>query len=261
MAGNPRNGRLYRRLCAWLRAQRFPCARCGHNIGYELHAKQPLSFTVDHVVPLSKGGARLDPDNAAPIHGALPAAPRAGTGWRTHAEVMNSPIPPGPPDGPLQPPDRGDRTQSEPCPARPRWKVLTHAGAALVGLFVGVLIGVTSNSSSDKAAPSATVTATVTATRAATDSTPSAAGKVSSGGFPGDGTYVVGNDIKPGTYRSGGPQGGLVTSCYWARLSSTSGEVKDIIANNATSGQTTVTIAATDKAFNTTGCKAWKEIS
>ncbi|MFD9444196.1 hypothetical protein ACFWBR_37915 [Streptomyces sp. NPDC060006] len=78
-------------------------------------------------------------------------------------------------------------------------------------------------------------------------------------GIPGDGTYVVGSDIKPGTYRSEGPQGGLAPSCYWARLSSTSGEAKDIIANDATSGQTTVTITATDKAFTTTGCKAWKK--
>jgi len=82
--------------------------------------------------------------------------------------------------------------------------------------------------------------------------------KAPSGGIPGDGTYVVGSDIKPGIYRSDGPQGGLVTSCYWARLSGTSGEAKDIIANNATSGQATVMIAATDKAFTTTGCKAWK---
>ncbi|MFI6282066.1 hypothetical protein [Streptomyces sp. NPDC050988] len=174
---------------------------------------------------------------------------------------MNSRTPPGPPDGPLQPPNRGDRTQSAPRPARSRWRILTHASAALVGLFVGVLIGVTSNSSTNKAAPSATVTTTATTTRMATDIAPSAVGKVSSGGFPGDGTYVVGNDIKPGTYRSAGPQGGLITSCYWARLSSTSGEVKDIIANGATSGPTTVTIAATDKAFNTTGCKAWRKIS
>ena len=50
-----------------------------------------------------------------------------------------------------------------------------------------------------------------------------------------------------------------MTSCYWARLSGTSGEAKDIIAHNATNGQTTVTIAATDKAFTTTGCKAWKK--
>lgn len=123
-----------------------------------------------------------------------------------------------------------------------------------------MLIGITGNPKADKAAPSATVTTTATATHEATASTPPSVGKVAADGFPGDGTYVVDSDIKPGTYRSDGPQGGLITSCYWARLSSTSGETNDIIANNATSGQTTVTIAATDKAFTTTGCKAWKKI-
>ncbi|MFJ4788333.1 hypothetical protein [Streptomyces sp. NPDC088794] len=173
---------------------------------------------------------------------------------------MNSRTPPGPPEGPLQSSGRNDTAQPAPYPARSRRSILTHAGAALVGLFVGVLIGVTSNSSNDNAAPSATVTATETATRMAVASSAPSGHKVPADGIPGDGTYVVGSDIKPGTYRSKGPQGGLITSCYWARLSSTSGEVKDIIANNATSGQTTVTIAATDKAFTTTGYKAWKKI-
>jgi 5-methylcytosine-specific restriction endonuclease McrA len=65
---NPRNGRPYRRLCAWLRSQRLPCWICGHNIGYELHAKHPLSFTLDHEQPLSKGGNLLDPANARAAH-------------------------------------------------------------------------------------------------------------------------------------------------------------------------------------------------
>ncbi|MFF0080230.1 HNH endonuclease [Streptomyces canus] len=68
MAKNPRNGRPYRRLCAWLRAQRLPCAKCGYDIGYELDAKHPLSFTLDHADPLSKGGDLLDPANARAMH-------------------------------------------------------------------------------------------------------------------------------------------------------------------------------------------------
>lgn len=176
---------------------------------------------------------------------------------------MNIRTPPGPPEGPLQPSERDNRTWSAPRPSTSWRSVLTHAGAALAGLFVGVLIGMTGNSSADKATPSATVTMTTTTTHEATAttsvSTRPSADKVAADGFPGDGTYVVGNDITPGTYRSDGPQGGLITSCYWARLSSTSGEVNDIIANGATSGQTTVTIATTDKAFTTTGCKSWKK--
>ncbi|MDH6513724.1 hypothetical protein M2163_009304 [Streptomyces sp. SAI-135] len=168
---------------------------------------------------------------------------------------MDSRNPPGPPEGPLQPQGRHGTAR----PSRSWRSILTHTGTALVSLLVGVLIGLTGNPNTDKASPSATVTTTATATQIAAGNSQPSASKVPSDGIPGDGTYVVGSDIKPGTYRSEGPQGGLVTSCYWARLSSTSGEAKDIIANDATSGQATVTIAATDKAFTTTGCKAWKK--
>ncbi|WP_019073257.1 hypothetical protein [Streptomyces hokutonensis] len=168
---------------------------------------------------------------------------------------MDSRTPPGPPEGPLH--SQGHRDISR----LPRsWRrFLTHAGAAVIGLFIGVLIGLTGNPNADKASPSATVTATTTALQTVRATGSPAVDKVPADGIPGDGTYVVGSDIKPGTYSTKGPQGGLITSCYWARLSSTSGEVKDIIANNATSGRTTVTISASDKAFTTTGCKPWKK--
>ncbi|MEU5133426.1 HNH endonuclease [Streptomyces californicus] len=68
MAGNPRNGRPYRRLVAAVKAQGDPCARCGHNIDPTLDARHPLSFTLDHVVPLSRGGDLLDPANARSMH-------------------------------------------------------------------------------------------------------------------------------------------------------------------------------------------------
>jgi len=66
--GNPRNGRPYRRLVAAQKALGLPCWWCGHNIGYELNAKHPLSFTLDHEQPLSKGGSLLDPANARSAH-------------------------------------------------------------------------------------------------------------------------------------------------------------------------------------------------
>lgn len=68
MASNPRNGRPYRRLVDWLRAQRQPCWLCGHNIDYALSAKHPLSFTLDHEQPLSRGGDLLDRANARAAH-------------------------------------------------------------------------------------------------------------------------------------------------------------------------------------------------
>lgn len=68
MAGNPRNGRPYRRLVAQMKAQGDPCWLCGHNIDPRLDARHPLSFTLDHAVPLSRGGDLLDPANARPAH-------------------------------------------------------------------------------------------------------------------------------------------------------------------------------------------------
>jgi 5-methylcytosine-specific restriction endonuclease McrA len=68
VARNPRNGRRYRRLVAQVRAQGGPCWICGHNIDPGLDARHPLSFTLDHVVPLSRGGDLLDPANARAAH-------------------------------------------------------------------------------------------------------------------------------------------------------------------------------------------------
>ncbi|MEV0318301.1 PASTA domain-containing protein [Streptomyces sp. NPDC050658] len=67
-----------------------------------------------------------------------------------------------------------------------------------------------------------------------------------------DGTYMVGEDIDPGTYKTDG--GG---NCYWERLSGTGGDLGDIIANDLPSGSSYVTIAPSDKAFSSTGCGTW----
>ncbi|MGQ5580899.1 HNH endonuclease [Streptomyces sp. ECR3.8] len=69
MAGNPRNGRPYRRLCAWLKAQRLPCWLCGRDIGYDLDPRHPLSFTLDHLEPVSKRpDLLLSRENARAAH-------------------------------------------------------------------------------------------------------------------------------------------------------------------------------------------------
>jgi len=44
-----------------------------------------------------------------------------------------------------------------------------------------------------------------------------------------DGTYLVGTDMEPGTYKSPGSRG-----CYWARMKDDAGQ--DIIANNISDG-------------------------
>ncbi|KOG73544.1 hypothetical protein ADK77_08420 [Streptomyces antibioticus] len=49
----------WRQLRARILAASDVCIVCGH----------AGSDTADHIQPVSKGGARLDPDNVAPIHG------------------------------------------------------------------------------------------------------------------------------------------------------------------------------------------------
>lgn len=96
-------------------------------------------------------------------------------------------------------------------------------------------------------APPETTTETKTTTVTAEPPPPETA-------IPGDGTFEVGVDIEPGTYVSEEPSG---RSCYWARLSKGSGGLNDIIANNNSSGQSIVTIAASDAFFETSRCGGW----
>jgi hypothetical protein len=70
-----------------------------------------------------------------------------------------------------------------------------------------------------------------------------------------DGTWAVPNEVKPGTYVSDGGEG-----CYWARLRSLSGSVDAIIANSISPGRQRVSIAPTDKAFETRNCASWRKV-
>lgn len=49
----------YRQLRARILAASDICIMCGH----------PHADAADHIVPVARGGARLDPANLAPIHG------------------------------------------------------------------------------------------------------------------------------------------------------------------------------------------------
>jgi hypothetical protein len=69
----------------------------------------------------------------------------------------------------------------------------------------------------------------------------------------GDGTFDVGVDIKPGTYRLREP-----ASCYWARLKGFDGTLDDIIANELVDdAYSVVTIKSTDAGFEADGCGEW----
>lgn len=67
-----------------------------------------------------------------------------------------------------------------------------------------------------------------------------------------DGTYMVGADIVPGTWRSDGGSG-----CYWERLADLRGTLDSIIANELGQGPQLVTILASDRAFKAKRCGTW----
>ncbi|HEY0867295.1 MAG TPA: hypothetical protein VGE01_07950 [Fimbriimonas sp.] len=71
----------------------------------------------------------------------------------------------------------------------------------------------------------------------------------------GDGTYFVGIDIAPGTWRSANG-----SSCYWARLSGFSGELGDILANDNEEGSAIVEILPGDDGFTSSRCGTWSKI-
>jgi hypothetical protein len=98
----------------------------------------------------------------------------------------------------------------------------------------------------------------VTAPRQTT--APSAPAPTATGStIPGEGLFVVGTDIKPGTYKNDGPSASsALGSCFWERLSATDGSADSVITADLVQGPTTVTILASDQAFKTTGCGTWK---
>jgi hypothetical protein len=72
--------------------------------------------------------------------------------------------------------------------------------------------------------------------------------------IPGDGTWLLGAEVKRGIYKSAGG-----SSCYWSRLSSLSGELEAIIANSyGKAGPQKVALGKTDAAFASQGCGAWE---
>jgi hypothetical protein len=100
------------------------------------------------------------------------------------------------------------------------------------------------------AAPAVTVTAAAAPAEPAKEPAPAPGDS-----FAGSGTYLVGDDIQPGTYKTAGP--GSLGMCYWERDKDSSGGFDSIIANENLKGQGVVTIKSSDKVFKTTGCQAW----
>jgi len=71
----------------------------------------------------------------------------------------------------------------------------------------------------------------------------------------GDGTFKVGTDIQPGTYRTrtGSP------GCYWERMKDFTGGVDSILANDNTDSPAVDTILSTDAGFKSQNCGTWTQ--
>ncbi len=69
MGQHSAGGRAWRTLLAtYTYAGHPPCWLCGTPINYQLDGNQPDGPTGDHVIPVSLGGARLDPRNIRAAH-------------------------------------------------------------------------------------------------------------------------------------------------------------------------------------------------
>lgn len=89
---NPRRSNGYRRnqiRDKW-KAIGAPCALCGKAINYDLPAGDPMSFEVDEIIPVSRGGDPLDFSNTQPAHRCCNQ--RKGAGTQT-TRSKNLPLP------------------------------------------------------------------------------------------------------------------------------------------------------------------------
>lgn len=152
---------------------------------------------------------------------------------------------------------------------------VTHGAVGAIALFLGVGIGISDDEARAEASdagptPRITVTKTVTkevevpgpevtVTKTATVTArppkpPKPKGPPTTVG--GDGEYLVGKEMRAGTYRTGGP--GESFGCYWERARNSSGEFDAIIANGNLAGSGRVTVNK-GEIFKSTGCQDWKK--
>ena len=71
--------------------------------------------------------------------------------------------------------------------------------------------------------------------------------------IPGDGIFLVGSDIEPGTYKAPAS-----ANCYYARLASLN--TSDIIDNNNVSGPVVIEVLPSDKALELSGCANFHKV-
>jgi hypothetical protein len=152
---------------------------------------------------------------------------------------------------------------------KPLWIVLAVLGGVVVlCLFGSVLVAAVGGDDSTKTATSDATTQAATDMPEATDSettepespSPSPTPKRTKPAGPaasfGDGQWLVGRDIKAGTYRTAGPEDNGVGLCYWERAKNASGEFDAIIANGDPTGPANLTVNDGEY-VKSTGCQTW----
>ncbi|MFG2888465.1 hypothetical protein [Streptomyces sp. NPDC048248] len=169
-------------------------------------------------------------------------------------------------------------------PQPPKKHTALKVAASVVGALLVFGVGVAAGSGSEntgtkvKAEPAPAVTVTVTAGAATPKTEKAASGKPKTKAEPAEqkkagqpkkaapeatisqGSYLVGEDVDAGTYRTGGPSDSDIPLCYWARNKDSSGELDSIIANGTPQGPARVTINK-GEIFETNGCEEWKRVS
>lgn len=158
---------------------------------------------------------------------------------------------------------QGGTPQQKPPKQRRRWPWVVAIAALLLILIVTNANHGSSTSTTTTAAPVAAPQYTVPdysapSYTAPTYSAPSytaptteAAPAVDPNTFTA-GTYEVGTDIKPGTYKTTGS-----SWCYWERDKDASGEFSSIIANGNSNGPGIMTIKSSDGYVKFTGTCTW----
>lgn len=127
-------------------------------------------------------------------------------------------------------------------------KILMGLGVVFALLIVSAMFSDSGTTTTDGGTTNESIT---------NEATPAPVVEEAPDGSFGDGVWIVGEDIDPGTYRT--TSDGL---CYWERMRDFSGEDRGIIAWDYASlrGPVVVEIKATDAGFKSEDCGTWEKI-
>lgn len=82
-----RSSRPTQRILNRWRRSKPPCSICGQPIAYDVHHLDPQALTLDHIVPIARGGDPWAPTNHQPAHRGCNKA----KGTKSHDEARPRP--------------------------------------------------------------------------------------------------------------------------------------------------------------------------